>query len=70
MSNYEPSLIRKVFRNSSLAMYLITNLKIHSRLNIPLKLGKHDNRKKYVSNFDANVAMTFGTTLLWLQIFI
>ena len=59
LSNYEPSLLRKVFRNSSLAMYLITNLKIHSRLNMPLKLGKYDNRKKYVSNFDANVSANF-----------
>lgn len=59
LSEYEPSLLRRVFRNSSLAMYLVTNLKVHSRLNIPLKLGKSDKRKKYVSNFDANVSDSF-----------
>ena len=40
-------------------MYLITNLKIHSLLNLQLHLGKEDKRVKYVSNFDANVSDEF-----------
>ena len=59
LTNYEPSTLRKVFRNSKLAMYLITNLKIHTIFNIPLNLGKSDKRQKYVSNFDAEVSEEF-----------
>ena len=59
LSNYEPSLLRRMMRHSKLAMYLITNLKIHAKLNIPLILGKHDKRKKFVSNFNADVSKEF-----------
>lgn len=59
LSNYEPSILRKIFRKSKLAMYLITNLKIHSIFDIQLNLGKSDNRKKFVSNFDAEVSSEF-----------
>ncbi len=40
-------------------MYLITNLKIHRKFNIPLMLGKSDKRQQYVANFDANVSKEF-----------
>ena len=59
LSDYEPSLIRKIFRKSKLAMYLITNLKIHAIFDIKLNLGKFDNRKQFVSNFDAEVSNEF-----------
>ena len=52
-------IIRKVFRHSKLAMYLITNLKVHALFDIPLNLGKSDKRQQYVSNFDANVTKQF-----------
>ena len=50
LEDYEPSILRKVFRNSSLAMYLITNLKIHAKLKIPLILGRNDKRISYIGN--------------------
>ncbi len=59
LTNYTPSILRKIFRNSKLAMYLITNLKVQSLLNLQLNLGKGDSRVKYVSNFDADVSEAF-----------
>ena len=56
LSEYEPSILRRLLRNSRLAMYMVTNLKIHGKLGIPLILGKKDKRVKYVGNveFDYN----------------
>ena len=60
LSTYTPSNLRKVLRRSKLAMYLITNLKVHSIFNFELRLGKEDQRRTYVSNFDADVSDIFG----------
>ena len=59
LSTYTPSNLRKVLRRSKLAMYLITNLKVHSIFNFELRLGKEDQRRTYVSNFDADVSDIF-----------
>lgn len=40
--DYEPSFLRRILRKSSLAMYLIANLKIQSFLSVPIMLGKND----------------------------
>ena len=54
-----PQLLEKFLDILKLAMYLITNLKVHALLDIPLNLGKSDKRQKYVSNFDAKVTQEF-----------
>jgi len=50
--NYEPSLVRRIFRNSALAMYLVTNANLPNLLNFSLNnLGKDD--KRWVANIPA-----------------
>ncbi len=50
--DYEPSLLRRVFRNSALAMYLVTNANLPNLLNFSLSnLGKDD--KRWVANIPA-----------------
>lgn len=43
--NYEPTFFRKVFRHSALAMYLITNVKIESALNLSLQYFGSDTKR-------------------------
>ncbi|MBT5660346.1 MAG: hypothetical protein HOJ02_09365 [Rhodospirillaceae bacterium] len=50
--DYEPSLVRRIFRNSALAMYLVTNANLPNLLNFSLNnLGKDD--KRWVANIPA-----------------
>ncbi len=65
LSEYEPSLLRLILRNSKLAMYLITNLKVHSLFNFSLSLGKLDRREVYVGNYNANVDKMFWEESKW-----
>lgn len=51
--DYRPSLPRRVLRRSALAMYLITNLKVHARLDLALQFGADDTR--YIGNVAAEV---------------
>ena len=59
LSEYKPSVLRKVLRNSNLAMYLATNLKVHARLGIPLILGSRDKRVNYVGNVNFDYSANF-----------
>ena len=65
LANYEPSTIRKVFRESRLAMYLLTNIKVHNLLNFQLQFGVNDERKSYVSNFKADYNEEFWKDAKW-----
>ena len=65
LAEYNPSLTRKILRNSKLAMYLITNVKVHNIMNIDLKLGKNDKRESFVSNFSANYNEEFWNDATW-----
>ena len=65
LANYEPSTIRKVFRESRLAMYLLTNIKVHNLLNFQLQFGVNDERKSYVSNFQADYNEEFWKDAKW-----
>lgn len=65
LAAYEPSYIRKFLRNSNLAMYLITNVKIHNILNFNLKLGKNDYRETYISNFKSEFSADFWDDATW-----
>ena len=65
LANYEPSTIRKVFRESRLAMYLLTNIKVHNLLNFQLQFGVNDERKNYVSNFQADYNEEFWKDAKW-----
>lgn len=51
--DYRPSPLRRLLRRSAIAMYLITNLKVHARIDLTLDLGADDTR--YVGNVAAEV---------------
>ncbi len=65
LAEYSPSLTRRVLRHSRLAMYLITNLKVQSLLNLDLKLGRNDERITYVSNFRSDFNKKFWSDATW-----
>lgn len=52
LTEYRPSLVRRLLRHSALAMYLILNVKAQTALKFDIKnLGAHDNR--WVGNIEA-----------------
>lgn len=67
LKEYEPSLLRRTLRNSKLAMYLMTNVRAHVKLNyaignaqLPFSLGAKDQGKRFVGNVDFH-----ADTALW-----
>lgn len=64
-ADYEPSLVRRTFRQSALAMYLVANLQAHARLQIPLWLGPNDKNVSYVGNVAAQTDDKVWKETLW-----
>jgi len=61
--DYKPGLVRKVFRRSALAMYLILNLKVHANLRLPLPFIKLDEGEN-ISNVPAVVEEEILTNVM------
>lgn len=63
LNEYHPSLIRRVFRNSALAMYLFGQAKVQSLYGGSLNLGKGDSR--FVGNIAANTSDSMLADSRW-----
>lgn len=60
LTEYEPSLVRRIVRHSALAMYLVTQAKVTS---VPLAMGDKDVR--FVGNMASQVAEDFLADSKW-----
>jgi len=72
LKEYEPSWLRRALRNSKLAMYLMTNVKAHVKLNyavgnaqLPFSLGGNDEGKRFVGNVDFHADETLWRDATW-----
>ncbi|MGI9525090.1 MAG: hypothetical protein ACR2PG_25965 [Hyphomicrobiaceae bacterium] len=72
LKEYEPSVLRRLLRNSKLAMYLMTNVKVHVKLNyavgnaqLPFSLGGKDQGRRFVGNVDFHADQALWRDATW-----
>lgn len=63
LTEYRPSLLRRVLRNSALFMYLVTQAKVHTLLDVPLTLGADDTR--WVGNVASQASEDYLADSRW-----